>query len=199
MNATLKKQHGIHYTPPELARFLARQTARCFLSRDDLHRMPGRVRISILDPACGDGELLATLIEALRQSKSMPGLDLPIEVVGFETDSNAAASAQARLANLEQVSLQINNEDFLANDSASRQFDCVIANPPYVRTQVLGGAAAKRLAQKFDLTGRVDLYHAFVVAIASALRPGGAGAVDIEPILDGAVRDGDAAIVANPF
>jgi hypothetical protein len=53
------------------------------------------------------------------------------------------------------------------------QFDAVISNPPYVRTQVLGSAAARDLAARFNLTGRVDLYHAFVKAMTLALREGG--------------------------
>jgi len=55
----------------------------------------------------------------------------------------------------------------------SGTFDLVIANPPYVRTQVLGAEKSKRLAQDFQLTGRVDLYHAFAVAMTTTLRPGG--------------------------
>ncbi len=54
-----------------------------------------------------------------------------------------------------------------------RQFDAVIANPPYVRTQVLGAATSQTLARRFGLTGRVDLYHAFTKAMANVLKPGG--------------------------
>jgi len=52
-------------------------------------------------------------------------------------------------------------------------YDVIIANPPYVRTQVLGAARARALALRFGLTGRIDLAHAFVAAMANALRPGG--------------------------
>jgi adenine-specific DNA-methyltransferase len=48
-----------------------------------------------------------------------------------------------------------------------------VANPPYVRTQVLGSHRSRQLARQFDLTGRVDLYHAFVKAMAATLKPGG--------------------------
>lgn len=53
------------------------------------------------------------------------------------------------------------------------QFDAVISNPPYARTQVLGAAAAQDLATRFDLSGRVDLYHAFVKAMTAVLREDG--------------------------
>lgn len=65
--------------------------------------------------------------------------------------------------------------DFLqpcAQEEETR-FDAVISNPPYVRTQVLGSVAARELAARFNLTGRVDLYHAFVKAMTLALREGG--------------------------
>ena len=52
-------------------------------------------------------------------------------------------------------------------------FDAVIANPPYVRTQVLGAHRAGLLAAQFGLTGRVDLYQAFARAMAGVLKPGG--------------------------
>ena len=51
--------------------------------------------------------------------------------------------------------------------------DIIIANPPYVRTQVLGAAKAQTLASVFGLSGRVDLYHAFLIAMTHQLRPGG--------------------------
>jgi hypothetical protein len=53
------------------------------------------------------------------------------------------------------------------------RFDLVIANPPYVRTQVLGSNKSRRLAEDFGLSGRVDLYHAFATAMAVALRSRG--------------------------
>jgi hypothetical protein len=58
-------------------------------------------------------------------------------------------------------------------DEFRKAFDIVIANPPYVRTQVLGSERAQRLAARFRLSGRVDLYHAFLVAATEVLRPGG--------------------------
>lgn len=55
--------------------------------------------------------------------------------------------------------------------------DAIIANPPYVRTQVLGANEAQRLAKLFGHTGRVDLYFAFLSCIARHLKPGGIAGV----------------------
>ena len=77
----------------------------------------------------------------------------------------------------------VNYQDFLEyayhigqNDlfsQGSKKYDVIIANPPYVRTQNLGAEFSKRLAQKFNLSGRTDLYHAFLVGISNVLKPGG--------------------------
>ena len=78
---------------------------------------------------------------------------------------------------------QFYNEDFLAvcpnyqdlfSTNLKREFaDLIIANPPYVRTQVLGAEKAQQLAKDFNLTGRVDLYYPFFMAMTNALKIGG--------------------------
>src|SRR5205085_1388727 len=100
---------------------------------------------------------------------------------GFDHDERALEAARVRLAGLHRrASLHLESQDFLAyatnasglpfhslfNPHGPPSFDLVIANPPYVRTQILGAAQARSLAGQFGLTGRTDLYHAFVLAIA---------------------------------
>ncbi len=166
MDAALRKQNGIHYTPVGLATFLAQQTVDCLpLDQNE---------ITILDPACGDGQLLDSLIHSIRNRRVKTAGPLAIHVVGFDTDSAATRQTKSRLESLELATLNVYDEDFLLSDDWHAKFDCVIANPPYVRTQVLGGAVAQALATKFQLKGRVDLYQAFAVAISAALNPGGA-------------------------
>src|SRR4029077_8606780 len=57
------------------------------------------------------------------------------------------------------------------------QFDLILTNPPYVRTQVLGAEVSRQLAARFGLHGRIDLTHAFVAVMRSLLVPGGVIAV----------------------
>ncbi|MDQ3406057.1 MAG: Eco57I restriction-modification methylase domain-containing protein, partial [Actinomycetota bacterium] len=52
-------------------------------------------------------------------------------------------------------------------------FDVIITNPPYVRTQVLGGPTAARLSARFGLRGRIDLTHPFVAMAPRLLVDGG--------------------------
>ncbi|HTU26332.1 MAG TPA: N-6 DNA methylase [Pirellulales bacterium] len=175
MKPSTTKSRGIHYTPPELARFLARHVA------DRLRRRSGELHV--LDPACGDGALLAALAAAVpaKQRRQM-------HLVGYETDRSAIEAAARVLRPLGTKDLSLIESDFLVAVAADSDrcmppasdgteppagFDAIIANPPYVRTQVLGARRAGLLAAQFSLTGRVDLYQAFARAMARVLRPGG--------------------------
>ena len=163
------KGSGIHYTPVELADFLARRiVAQLDLSQSEL---------TVLDPACGDGQLLAAIARACEPRATT------LTLTGVDRDELAVECARATLAEGRAHSIELLAADFLTlaldQDAPSasvldgRQFDAIISNPPYVRTQVLGASSARELAERFDLSGRVDLYQAFVRAMTPHLRPGG--------------------------
>jgi len=173
-----RKAMGEHYTPPELARFLADRLVR---QTPYLSDAPLRV----LDPACGYGVLLQALLSSLQEI----GI-ARCEVFGVDANTDALIAAQCRLGCFKQTCSHLIRGDFLdllADHSCQRSlwepgertsgldrpFDIIIANPPYVRTQILGAERAQRLASRFNLSGRVDLYHAFIVAATEILRPGG--------------------------
>ena len=160
------------YTPPALARFLA---SRLFASVN-------RDRVRILDPACGDGELLlAAAEEARKQGVAVSGL------VGYDVDVEALRVAEQRLTHVADT--DIHHRDFL--EEALRretrqpelfgspilgpvpQFDVVITNPPYVRTHNLASPLAKRLAEIYGSDGHVDLYQIFAIAAVRSLSEGG--------------------------
>lgn len=169
---------GAHYTPPALARLLAEKIIE--------HLEPPAARpIRVLDPACGAGGLLRAAMDALRRR----GFE-KCRVVGVEADRSALRAASSALNDAEDGRVELIAADFLdvaaslepqrdlwLNDAARGglcgDFDVVIANPPYVRTQVLGAGRAQQLANRFDLSGRVDLYHAFIRAMTHALGIGG--------------------------
>jgi len=173
-----EKAGGATYTPKILADFVARKIVE-FSNQLSLN-----CPLRVLDPAVGDGELLVSL---LRQLADRPGLS--IKVSGFETDQAALSIAAGRLGqrfptvevDFESGSfLEFVLEHFGADGNRSlfsppvpETYDIVIANPPYVRTQIMGTAQARRLAQQFGLSGRVDLYYAFILGIAQVLKPQG--------------------------
>ncbi|MFI8976482.1 Eco57I restriction-modification methylase domain-containing protein [Nocardia asteroides] len=156
-DAQERKRHGRHYTPPALARFLARRAL--------LHAPPRGRELRVLDPACGDGELLLAVHHEL--AARAPGV--PVRLTGYDLDRRAVEDAVARAA-AAGVDLDGRAGDFLTASArlAAGSFDLVISNPPYVRTQQLGGSTAQLLSKQFGLRGRIDLTHPFV-AVAPRL------------------------------
>ena len=115
----------------------------------------------------GDGVLLASLVRALR-------LRVYGKVAVSGCDTNPAALDETRqrfVREFPDLTPSLEQRDFLDDVHGAEPFDAVIANPPYVRTQVLGAQRARQLAQRYGLTGRVDLYYAFLLAISRVLAP----------------------------
>ena len=159
------KAGGVTYTPRILADFVS----QCIVSVADI---PARRPVRVLDPAVGDGELLVSLLSRLQG---------PVHVTGFETDPTALDMAKTRVQSVSpDAQLELLHCSFLdyvlhalSIFSFPEPYDLIIANPPYVRTQIIGSSKAKTLAKAFGLTGRVDLYHAFAVGMAKVLKQTG--------------------------
>ncbi len=137
---------GVVYTPSPLVDLLAEEA------------LAGLADPWVLDPACGEGALLAgVLARGVR----------PARVVGVDPDTQALAVARAHLGH----EVHLHAGDGLAEDlvagwapvGAQGGFDAIIANPPYVRQE--------RLGRRF--TGTADLYVRFMEQALRCLRPGG--------------------------
>jgi hypothetical protein len=97
-----------------------------------------------------------------------------LAVSGCDTNLTALEATRKRFAQeFPDLTPTLEHRDFLDARLDGERFDAVIANPPYVRTQVLGAQRAQELARRFGLTGRVDLYYAFLLAISRVLAPHG--------------------------
>ena len=177
---TRSKSEGATYTPKTLSNFVAEQIYKLLDKKKE--------KIKILDPAVGDGELLLSMLRMLTHRKST------IAVYGYEINKVSLAHAKKRLAyEFPEVSINFKNEDFLeyviksfnstmksnlfSDKSEEKKYDIIIANPPYVRTQVMGVSRSKEIAKKFGLKGRVDLYHAFILAMGDVLKSSGIAGV----------------------
>ncbi len=175
---TEEKAGGATYTPKNLSDFVAEQ----IIEQLDETKLKGPLRI--LDPAVGDGELLVSLLEKLTAKGHAK-----IEVFGFDTNEKAVNLTSARLRqSFTGIGIHIKLGDFLEFVSSNfdvsgngnlfqapppEGFDVIIANPPYVRTQIMGAKQAQMLASSFGLSGRVDLYHAFLLGMGRVLKPCG--------------------------
>ncbi|WP_433679675.1 Eco57I restriction-modification methylase domain-containing protein [Nocardia sp. CA-119907] len=165
-----RKRHGRHYTPPALARFLAERLVAHVPRPGVRDGVPGAGVLRVLDPACGDGELLLALHRVAGEV--MPGV--AVELVGYDLDLAGVAMARER-AEAAGVAVEWHIGDFLTASAgiADGSFDAIITNPPYVRTQQLGGPTAQLLSKRFGLRGRIDLTHPFVAIAPRLLRPDG--------------------------
>jgi len=169
-----RKLSGAHYTPKILGDFVAQKILNVW-SGESSH---GEIRI--LDPAVGDGELLLSILEQI------PQITYPkVKVLGFDTDPHAIELATKRIKEaFPNISLSLSRENFLEfalrfkerdlfSKVAVNPFDLIISNPPYVRTQLMGLSNLRKLSRQFGLSGRFDLYYAFIHGIGLVLRPGG--------------------------
>ena len=174
-NVDRQKSDGATYTPIAFARFVAEQMLR-------VADLPKSGKIRVLDPACGDGALLDALI------KNLPPVSRKrVEAVGYDTDPEAIQIASHRLRqDFPDLDVRLEQKDFLEHvlnlqgggdlfsaGEVQEPFHLVIANPPYVRTQIMGAQQAQQLAQSFGLTGRVDLYYPFLLGISQVLAENG--------------------------
>ncbi|MEU6861183.1 N-6 DNA methylase [Glycomyces sp. NPDC046736] len=157
-----EKRHGQHYTPTELAQFLATQSIAHLPDHDG--------EFVIVDPACGDAELLLAAAEALRAGGKVNA----IRLIGYDIDAEAVEIARERLGAAGLEADLIHGDFLIAQRTMpSHSVDLIITNPPYVRTQHLGQDAAQLLAAEFGLSGRVDLTHPFVTTASRLLRTDG--------------------------
>ena len=158
------KENGVVYTPTEIANYISEELIR-------INCPNNKKTISILDPAVGEGELLISIINTISENTSAK-----IEIVGYETDTEVCKRTQNRLQMLfPEINITIHNKDFLnaVFDNHTVLFDYIIANPPYIRTQILGSEKAQQLSKKFGLSGRIDAYYAFLLCVEMVLKSDG--------------------------
>lgn len=115
------KLRGGYYTPELIATFLAEWS---------ITKSTG----TVLEPSCGDGNILCAVAERLKKSNSAA------KVIGIELTEREAQKAKERLKNAGATnSFSVLTGDFF--DHAARlleqesEFDVVIGNPPFVRYQ----------------------------------------------------------------
>jgi type I restriction-modification system DNA methylase subunit len=182
----LDRAFGNVYTPQFIARFFAR-----FLREQVPPSMLRRFRV--VDPACGSGIFLRTLLEMTADPTQSGVTSNQIEeafgnVLGVDAEENATNAARLSLALLHLVvtgdlpaSLPIYAANSLQFFPEHRELqgtlDAVFANPPFVpwdsqapemREQVSDFMAGRA-------SGRVDTYLPFLLMGLDLLRPGGYG------------------------
>lgn len=115
---------------------------------------------TILDPACGIGELLISIANKFNSYNK----NISLKLKGFDTNIDYIISAKLNLAGFPNYKVDIQNQDFLETDGVCKEpsnlfsnvleteyADLIIANPPYVRTQIMGAEKAQESELLFDI------------------------------------------------
>lgn len=162
-NSNIQKLNGVVYTPKILADFVAKRVINYF---NNLNSHTKSLRI--LDPSVGDGVLILSLLENLdlESFESIEVLAFDIDDINF-LDLKHIVSDRYR-----NVDMILKKQDFLeyyVERDEDESFDLIIANPPYVRNQVLGSDKSKKLSKIFDIKGKVDIYYIFMLALSNLL------------------------------
>ncbi len=175
-SSQLIKETGATFTPPNLADFISDKILSYLSSNKN--------KLKVLDPACGEGALLSSI------SKKLSAKGFEFDLMGYDLNKEFLEEAKNNLTlTSNQNSFNLKHSDFLDEISPSTKqislfnedssnfinnsIDLIIANPPYVRTQILGAEYAQKIAKKFNLKGRVDLYYPFLLGMTYALKENG--------------------------
>ncbi|NLI35021.1 MAG: N-6 DNA methylase [Bacteroidales bacterium] len=158
------KKSGATFTSPLLSNFLASRIIK-YISVNGV--------LKVDDPACGDGALLTAISEKLTEKK------IHFELSGSDTSKEYIEKTIRRIEKtFPTIKANIKLKDYI-QDRIGTLFngyacnDIIIANPPYVRTQVLGAEKAQEIAKLYKLKGKIDLYFPFLINMTESLREGG--------------------------
>lgn len=166
--STTIKSTGATFTPTALADFLSNKILKYANAKESV----------ILDPACGNGALLVSIAEKINGSSDF-------ELRGYETNVDYLLEAKNNLSKIvSEQQYQIELQDFidfatpcnndLFSTNQNQEFaDIIIANPPYVRTQILGAEKSQQIAKTYNLKGKIDLYFPFLIGMTNALKKDG--------------------------
>lgn len=158
-----RKEKGVFYTPREVSDFIVKK----------LDIKPDE---SVVDPACGHGAFLFSLLEQMREYHQLHGKALldwfTNQVKGVDINAQAVWELRELLSawfhvreGLEVGSNRFSNIDIRdALIGSSLEADVMLGNPPYIRAKHLEENYLKTLRENYlsCSKGNVDIYYAFL-------------------------------------
>jgi len=173
----VKKEKGVVYTPFEIKEYIIQ---KCFVT--DFAPLT-------IDPACGCGSFLITAAEQIHNKYNLTYVEILTNYIfGVDIDENAIRKTKLLLTLLacqngefETCEYNLFCSDMLNKKTITKLkkkcpdgFNCVIGNPPYVRSRNMS-EKAKQFLNDWETasTGNVDLYIPFFEIGLSILSPNG--------------------------
>ncbi len=175
-------RYGAVFTPEAITSFMAREA---IIRRLDSGESPGE--ITVVDPAVGCGALLvAALRELATRSHESPS-EITARLAGVDISADSIRRAHLLLSvaclalgDAAEPRARLIVGDTLTADlpallDRAGEYSIVIANPPYVRYQVLDLATRADLAQNWEACGQgnFNLYFPFFEIAARLASPEG--------------------------
>lgn len=178
-----QKHFGVVYTPQFIASFFARYLRE--------NTTPRKFReMTVLDPACGSGIFLRTVIEEQcnlsdRAITKNAISEIFQNVTGVDIDGNALEATRLSLALLYLVTtdhlpnelnlIQENVFDAEENNRLKKEYDAILTNPPYIKLDNLSKAQRHSIVSYLgeEFSGRADAYLAFMRLCLEKVSVGG--------------------------
>ena len=179
VNGSAKKQFGVVYTPDAVVSLM-------------LDALPSLKGVAVCDPACGNGQFLAAVVERvcarMRRCRSEAARNAYRatlqQLTGFDISRSALRDCRARLnavvrkhgcGDIPWRLYPLDAIERRAWKEHAGSFDCVVGNPPYVRIQHLEAERRERINRgRWRLmSGCSDLFILFFEMGLELLKPQG--------------------------
>lgn len=163
------KLRGGYYTSADLSRWLSSWAIQ---SAGD----------KVLEPSCGDGSFVVPAAARLKELGATSAA-IAKQLRGIEVNKAEADKARARLVEVagSRAADSVERADFFQwwdRKDSSREFDCVLGNPPFIRYQSFPEPSRTRAMEMMASLGLspnklTNIWVPFVVAATASLRDGG--------------------------
>lgn len=169
-----RRINGVFYTPDFLAEYLVKKV---------LHYKSSNSIISVLDPACGDSQLLRYFSKEISLKKEC---ESRLKIFGIDKDINAIISSTAKFSDIKPtniISKFIHADGLFPTDkneselswnqlreelNLTKGFDAILSNPPWGAD--MSEYSTALLNCNFTLArGQFDIYNLFVESIIKNL------------------------------
>lgn len=184
-NESLARKNGAVYTPEKLSQYIAQKLLKYTL-RDKLFY--NSEKISIIDPAVGDGILLNSITDSIFSEKTLTGKKLT--VCGIDLDEIALRSCGQRLSlnTHDSMHLELMNTNSLSpfnqksliggwdeifqKVGVENGFDLLIANPPW-GADITDYKDNLNLSDFKTIKGQFDSFELFMELAIKIVKPNG--------------------------